>query len=146
MAVSFTNNWLNILNKLQNILRTEFKNALPVYVGHDEDRAGNQYLRLDPSGSVLLDYNVTSETREFSIDMKFLFNEININEKVLDHITRQVSRIEAVVHNNIIMTLSDANSTKVSDCRIASTELNSDEDLGLYVVDLDYRCQHTITF
>ena len=87
-----------------------------------------------------------AETREYTIDIKFLFNEININEKALDHILRQVSRIEAVVHDNIIMTLSDTNSTKVFDCKILSTNLNADEQQGIYVVTFDYRCQHTITF
>ena len=33
MAVSFTNNWKNILDKLENTLRTEFKGALPIYTG-----------------------------------------------------------------------------------------------------------------
>ena len=60
MAISFTNNWKNILDKLQNILRAEFKGALPVYIGNEEDKAGSQYLSLDPAGSELLEYNINS--------------------------------------------------------------------------------------
>ena len=52
MPVTFTNNWKNILDKLRNILRTEFKGALPVYIG-DEGQEGSQYVRLDPVGSEL---------------------------------------------------------------------------------------------
>jgi hypothetical protein len=36
MAVNFTNNFTNILNKLRNVLRTEFKGTLPVYIGHEQ--------------------------------------------------------------------------------------------------------------
>ena len=58
MATSFTNNWKNILDKLENIFKTEFKGAMKVYVGGSVD-AGNQYLRIDPTGSDLLDYSVS---------------------------------------------------------------------------------------
>ena len=57
MAVSFTNNWKNILDKLENTLRTEFKGALPVYRGNKAP-AGTTYLQLNPTGSELLEYNV----------------------------------------------------------------------------------------
>ena len=146
MAVTFTNNWKNILDKLESILEDEFKGTLPVYRGNSIPKGVSQAIQLSPTDSSLIGYMSNSETREFSINISFIFNEINIKEKALDHILRQVSRIEAVIHNNIIMTLSDANSTKVSDCKISSTNLGANEELGLYVVDLDYKCQHTITF
>ena len=41
------------------------------------------------------------------------------------------------------MTLSDANSSQVSDCRLADEELDADPDSGVYVVQWDYRCLHT---
>ena len=146
MAVSFTNNFKNILDKLESLLESEFKGSLPIYKGNSVPNGVNQALQLIPVGSTLLDYMTNSETREFSVSIKFLFNEININEKALDHILRQVSRIEALVHDNMIMTLADANSTKVSDCRLESTQLNADEELGIYIVNFDYKCLHTITF
>ena len=93
-----------------------------------------------PTGSVLLDYNITSETREFSIQVRFIFNEANVNETALDHILRQVSRIEALIHDNVAMTLSD--SSNAFNCRFESTELNADDESGIYVVLWDYRCQH----
>ena len=69
MPVTFTNNFTNILNKLRNTLRTEFKGTLPVYIGHEQKEQGNQYLRLDPVGSTLSEYNATGEIREFQINM-----------------------------------------------------------------------------
>jgi hypothetical protein len=144
MAVTFTNNFKNILDKLESLLESEFKGSLPIYKGNSVPNGVNQALQLIPVGSTLLDYMTNSETREFSVSIKFLFNEININEKALDHILRQVSRIEALVHDNMIVTLSD--STKASDCRLESTQLNADEELGIYIVNFDYKCLHTITF
>ena len=140
MAVSFSNNWKLILDKLESLLEAEFKGALPVYKGNTVPAGVNQALQLIPTGSVLSEYNTTSETREFTIEVRFIFNEANVNETALDHILRQVSRIEALIHDNVSMTLSD--STKAFNCRLDSTDLNADEESGIYVVMWDYKCQH----
>ena len=139
-VVTFTNNWKNILDKLESILESEFKGALPVYKGNTIPSGINQALQLIPTGSVLSEYNTTSETREFTIEVRFIFNEANVKETALDHILRQVSRIEALIHDNVAMTLSD--STRAFNCRFESTELNADEETGIYVVVWDYKCQH----
>ena len=140
MAVSFSNNWKLILDKLESILETEFKGALPVYKGNSIPAGVNQAIQLIPSASSLLDYNLASETREFTVQVRFVFNEANVNETALDHILRQVSRIEALIHDNMTMTLSD--STNAFNCRFESTELNADEESGIYIVVWEYKCQH----
>ena len=140
MAVTFTNNWKNILDKLESVLETEFKGAVPVYKGDSVPKGVNQALQLIPTGSVLSDYNVTSETREFSITVRFIFAEVNVKESALDHILRYVSRIEALIHDNVAMTLAD--SSDAFNCRFESTELNSDEESGIYVTEWAWKCQH----
>ena len=140
MAVTFTNNWKNILDKLEFILETEFKGALPVYKGNTVPKGVNQALQLIPTGSVLSDYNVTSETREFSITVRFIFSEVNVKETALDHILRYISRIEALIHDNVSMTLTD--SSNAFNCRFESTELNSDEESGVYITEWAWKCQH----
>ena len=140
MATSFSNNWKNILDKLENVFRTEFSNALPVYTGEVNEKAGNQYLRFDPVGSELLDYNVTSETREFSINMFLYFGDKSESRTKLDAILRLVSRIESLVVDNISITLSD--STNAFNCRIESTLLDAVEDTENYVVLFDFKCMH----
>ena len=140
MATSFTNNWKNILDKLENVFRTEFSNALPVYTGEVNEKAGNQYLRFDPVGSDLLEYNVSSETREFSINMFLYFGDKSESRTKLDAILRLVSRIESLVVDNISMTLSDSSSA--FNCRIESTLLDAVEDTESYVVLFDYKCMH----
>ena len=107
MAVSFTNNWKNILDKLESVLRTEFKGALPVYTG-SKVPAGSTYLQINPVGSDLLEYSVSSETREFTIQILYYFLEANVKDSALDHILRTVSRIEALIHDNTAMTLTDS--------------------------------------
>ena len=140
MAVTFTNNWKNILDKLESVLETEFKGAVPVYKGDSVPKGVNQALQLIPTGSVLSDYNVTSETREFSITVRFIFAEVNVKESALDHILRYVSRIEALIHDNVAMTLAD--SSDAFNCRFESTELNSDEESGVYITEWAWKCQH----
>ena len=140
MAVTFTNNWKNILDKLESVLETEFKGALPVYKGKDIPKGVNQGLQLIPTGSVLTDYNATSETREFSVTVRYVFAEANVNERALDHILRQISRIEALMHDNVAMTLSD--SSNAFNCRFESTDLNTDDESGIYVTEWAWKCQH----
>ena len=141
MPVTFTNNWKNILDKLRNILRTEFKGALPVYIG-EEGSEGTQFLRLDPVGSEFIEYMHSSESREFTINVFYYFAEHNIKKTALDHVLRYVSRIEALIHDNITMTLSDANSSSCFNCRIETTELNALDDQNEYVVQFEWRGQH----
>ena len=140
MAVTFTNNWKNILDKLESILEAEFKGALPVYKGNSVPKGVNQALKLTPLSSVLNEYNTNSETREFTVSVQFIFAEANIRETALDHVLRYFSRKEALIHDNITMTLSD--STNAFNCRFESTNLNTDEDSGVYLVDWEYKCQH----
>ena len=139
--ITFENNYKNILDKLKSILRTEFKNALPVYVGHETKDVGTQYLRLDPIRSELLRYNVSSETREHHINFYFYYSEPNMNERILDQVTRFTSRIEALIHDNTSMTMTDG--TNCINCRIETTTLNAVNNENEYVVQLQWRGQHT---
>ena len=146
MATSFTNNWKNILDKLENVFRTEFSNALPVYTGEVNEKAGSQYLRFDPVGSELVEYSTNSETREFSINIFLYFGDKSESRTKLDAILRLVSRVESLIHDNIVMTLSDTNSTALANNRLESTNLDSEEDSEFYIVKWDFKGQHTITF
>ena len=144
MAVTFTNNWKNILDKLESILETEFKGALPVYKGNTVPKGVNQALQLIPTGSVLVEYNGTSETREFSTTIRFIFAEVNVKESALEHILRYVSRIEALIHDNVTTTYTNENSEteRIFNCRLETTELNTDEESGIYITEWEWKCSH----
>ena len=139
-VVTFTNNWKNILDKLESVLRTEFKNALPVYVGETNEKAGAQYIRLDPVGTELLEYNVSSETREFSVNIFLYFGDKSDSRTTLDAILRLVSRVEALIHDNVAMTLSD--SSNLFNCRMETTSLDAEADSEFYVVLWDFKAMH----
>ncbi len=79
MPITFTNNFKNILDKLQSVFRTEFKNTLPVFVGEENEKVGSQFLRLDPIGSELIEYNVNAELREFTINFFLYFGILSSN-------------------------------------------------------------------
>ena len=140
MAVTFTNNWKNILDKLRSVLRTEYGGTLPIYIGAEDSNAGTQFIRLDPEGSDLTEYMVSSETREFTINVYYVFGGANVKKTALDHVLRFVSRTEALIHDNMAMTLTD--STREFNCRFESTELNADEEESTYVVQWVWKCQH----
>ena len=140
MAVTFTNNLKNILDKLRRVLRTEYGGTLPIYIGADESNAGTQYIRLEHVGSELSEYNTNSETREFTVNVYYVFGGANVKKTALDHVLRFVSRTEALIHDNITMTLTD--SSEAFNWRFDSTDLNTDDDESTYVVQWDWKCQH----
>ena len=140
MAVTFTNNFKNILDQLRKVLRDEFNGAMPIYIGHDTKDVATQYLRLDPIGSTLNEYSISSEMREFQVNMFYYFSDPNVNKSSLDHVLRFVSRIEALIHDNLAMELSDG--TSCFNCRVESTELNALDDENEYVVQFEWRGQH----
>ena len=140
MPITFANNYKNIIDKLRDKLRAEFQGSMPIYVGHETNDVGTQYLKLEPIGSELVEYTNTSELREYSIDMYFYFSEPNVNKSALDQVLRITSRIEALIHDNTAMVLTD--SSNCFNCRIESTELNALEDENEYVVQFDWKGQH----
>ena len=139
MAVTFTNNFKNILDKLESVIETEFKGALPTCVGY-EKMHGSQYLRILPESSTLISFTTNSEERQYNVKLIYYFDEKMVNTKTMDHILRYTSRIEALVHDNMIMTLSD--STKALNCIIDSTQLNTDTENGIYTVEMNWQCNH----
>ena len=140
MPVTFTNNWKNILDKLRSVLRTEYGNTLPIFIGDEDSASSSQYIRLDPQSSELSEYSVTSEMREFTVNVFYVFSGANVKKTALDHILRFVSRTEALIHDYISMELSDGSSA--FNCRFESTELGTDEEENVYIVSWVWKCQH----
>ena len=138
MAVAFANNWDIILSKLESLFRTEFKGALKVYSGLQNEMEGNQYLRLSPISSSLVDYSTTLETREFVIGMALYFNEPNIKKAGIDNVMRLVSRIETIIANNNSITLPD--NSVAYDCKIESSEIEASD--SEYLVQFNFKCTH----
>jgi len=140
---TFENNWKNILDKLRSVLRSEYGNTLPVFIGDEDSSTSSQYIRLDPQGSELVEYAVSSEMREYTINVFYVFSGVNVKKTALDHILRFVSRTEALIHDNISMTLADTSTgSEALNCRFESTELGTDEEENVYIVNWIWKCQH----
>ena len=140
MPVTFTNNWKNILDKLKSTLRSEFGGSAPVFVGRADDSPGSQYFRLAPVSSEITELYAHGEQREFTINIFFYFDSKEIGSKEYDHILRFVSRTEALMHDNIKMTLAD--STTLFDCRMDTCTLDVGEPEDPYTVQWEFICSH----
>ena len=58
MAVTYKNNWKNILTALMSKIKAEMK--CPVFSDFDEINKANQFIRLVPKGSTQLGFNFRS--------------------------------------------------------------------------------------
>ena len=139
MAVTYTNNWKNILTALKSKIRAEMK--CPVFSNWEETSKSNQFVRLIPSGSEQGDVTKFSEHRTFNVDLQYLFLKRN-NSNFQDYVLNQVSILEALIHDN--PTLSLANSTTAYNVMIGDVEFNvEDEEYEDYfIAGWDFSCEH----
>ena len=61
MAVTYTNNWKNILTAFKSKIRAEMK--CPVFSDFNATSKANQFIRLVPRGSTLVDLSTFIELR-----------------------------------------------------------------------------------
>ena len=104
MAVTYTNNWKNILTAFKSKIRAEMK--CPVYSNWEEELKGNQFIRIIPIGSSQLEKATFMEVRSFSMECQYYFLRRKDN-KFQDYVLNQVSILEALVHDNITLDLAD---------------------------------------
>ena len=130
MAVTYTNNWKNILTALMSKIRAEMK--CPVYSNWEQDIKANQFIRIIPTGSSQLEKATFMEVREFNMDCQYYFIKRK-NAQFQDYVLNQVSILEALVHDNITLTLAD--STKAVDVTLGNLDFNVEvEDYDDYMV------------
>ena len=139
MAVTYQNNWKNILTALKNKIRAEIK--CPVYSNWDNESKANQFIRIIPSGSSQEEKATFMEVREFNMECQFYFTrrkDLNFQNYVLN----QVSILEALVHDNITLTLAD--STKAVNVTMGALELDTEIDGydDYFVAQWDLSCTH----
>ena len=140
MAITFVNNWKNILDKLRSVLRAEFKNSVPVYIGNEDIKASTQYIRLEPVSNTLVDYNSSKNLKEYTVIIEYVFLGANVKKTVLDNILRVIERTQHLINDNTTMALAD--STNAFDCKLEESELNTDESEGLYISTWNWTCLH----
>ena len=141
MAVTYTNNWKNILTALMSKIRAEMK--CPVYSDWDSEIKGNQLIRVIPIGSVQGDVTKFSEHRTFNMEVKYYF----LNRKdsqFQNYVLNQVSILEALIHDNPTISLAD--STTAYNVMIGDLELNvtdeNEEYEDYFIAGWDLSCEH----
>ena len=141
MAVTYTNNWKNILTALKSKIRAEMK--CPVYSDWFDEIKANQFIRIIPTGSNQLEKATFMEQREYEMNCQYYF--LNRKDKQFqNYVLNQVSILEALVHDNPTLSLSD--STTAYNVMIGDLELNIESDNEEYedyfIVGWDLSCEH----
>ena len=140
MAVTYKNNWKNILTALMSKVKAEMK--CPVFSGFDEESKSNQFIKFIPNGSEQGDVTKFSEHRTFNIDIHYYIMNQN-NSQFQNYVLNQVSILEALVHDN--PTLSLADSTTAYNLMIGDLELDIEppenyEDY--FIAGWNFTCEH----
>ena len=142
MAITFVNIWeTKILDTIRTFLNSEFAGSIPVYTGDFKDM-GNQSIRLNPIGSDLVEFNTTSETREYILDVSYTFKEKMVKKDTWEHILRQVSHIEALFHDNMSGSSGAYFNGRLESCRINEKTTEENEIDGLNVMRWEWRGMH----
>ena len=144
MAVTYTNNWKNILTALKSKIRAEMK--CPVFSNWEETSKSNQFIRILPAGSEQLEKATFMEVREFNMECQYLFLKRK-DVKFQDYVLNQVSILEALVHDNPTLTLDD--STTAYNVMIGDLEFNAsteDEYEDYFVTGWGLSCEHLSNF
>ena len=71
MAVTYTNNWKNILTAVKSKIRAEMK--CPVYSGWDEQNKSNQFIRIIPVGSSQLEKATLWKSENLKWNVNIIF-------------------------------------------------------------------------
>ena len=139
MAVTYTNNWANILTALMSKIRAEMK--CPVYSDWDKEIKANQFIRIIPTGSSQTDKATHMEVREFEMECQYYF----LNRKssqFQNYVLNQVSILEALVHDNITLDLAD--NSKAINVTLGSLDFDVevDEYDDYFVCQWNLSCTH----
>ena len=76
MAVTYTNNFNNIIDKLMEIIKVEVSIPVVKAITKDPILQANQSIRLIPNGATLVTYASHMEQREYSVTIQYIFIDI----------------------------------------------------------------------
>ena len=101
MAISYNNiTYDKILTPLRDKLRTEFKGALPIYFNSQFKDIGTKALRIFPNSQILQDRRTKSFVNLYEIEMTYYMRTNRDDQKALDQMYRDVTRIETILLEN----------------------------------------------
>ena len=92
MAVTYTNNFNNIMDKLMETIKAEMPVPVQKSTTAQPLLKANESIRLIPNGSSLVEYASHMEQREYSITIQYVFQDRRDNHNFLDHVMNNCSR------------------------------------------------------
>ena len=139
MAVTYVNNWTNILKALMGKIKAEMK--CPVFSKWDQDNKSNQFIRIVPTGSAQVDKATFMEVREFDMECQYYFIKRTDNN-FQNYVLNQVSILEALVHDNITLDLAD--NTKAVNVTLGDLDFGVEVDgyEDYFVAQWSLSCTH----
>ena len=100
MAISFTNIWKDkVIDILTKFIRAEFKGAVSVYTAEAYKPQGNCSIRIFGSRQSLLRHDKGAYTNEYSVELSYYLSGSNLNERAVDKMYRDISRLEQLLWN-----------------------------------------------
>ena len=144
MPITFKNNWKNILSALKSKITAEIK--CPVFSNWDNQSKANQFISIMPVSSNQGDVTKSSEHRTYNMELKYYFMERK-DSQFQNYVLNQISILEALVHDNPTLTLSD--STTAYNVMIGDLEFNvdpEDEYEDYFITGWDLSCEHLSNF
>lgn len=75
MAITYTNNFNNIIDKLMENIKTEMPIPVQKTTVEQPLLKANESIRIIPNGSSLVEYASHMEQREFSITIQYVFTD-----------------------------------------------------------------------
>tara|TARA_R110002020_G_scaffold246709_2_gene460573 strand:- start:34 stop:495 length:462 start_codon:yes stop_codon:yes gene_type:complete len=130
MAIDFTNIWQDkIIDPLVKELRTEFGNQISIYIGEEFKHIGNCSIRLHGISQSLENISKGSFTNQYTVEISYYLMASNYNEKGVEKLYRDVSRIEQLLFNKRQPSgrSESVGSYKFYDGRIESIQINAKE-------------------
>ena len=139
MAITYKNTWGSIITALKSKIKAEMK--CPVFSQWDEVNKSTQFIRLITDGSTQEEIMVHSELSTYEISIQYIFQRRN-NAQFQNYVLENISRLEALVHDNPTLTLSDG--SKAYNVVIGDLEFDiEDEELqDFFITQYNFNCQH----
>lgn len=101
MSISYNNiTYDKIMTPLRDKLRTEFKGSLPIYFDSQFKDVGTKSLRIFPNSQTLQDRRTMSYINLYDIEMTYYLRTNRDDEKALDQMYKDVTRIETILLEN----------------------------------------------
>lgn len=101
MALDINNiTYDKVMIPLRDKLRNEFEGAMPVYIDSKHKDIGSKYIRLFVESQSLLTRRAKSFTNLYNVEIDYVLKTNRENEKAIDEMYKDVSRIETLLFNN----------------------------------------------